>query len=875
MTSDDTRSPHPGRRELLAWAGALTAAAATGGWLTAGTAAAATANAAAPGAAPLGAHAAAAAPASTFAPLRPPAVPLAVRSPYLSTWLPADNLAGTWSTFWNGHVTALCGLARIDGAAYVFAGAPSLPDGPALTPMTQVSLELTATRSVYRLSGGGVTLTVTFLSPVDLGDLRRQSVPLSYVTVRAESGDGQPHAVDVHLDVSGEWVHGDTSTPIRWAQQQAGAMTVLTARPATPGVLQENGDQASWGQLVLAAPTGSGVTWQIGQDTVVRAASAGGGQLAGTVDSGQPRAISDRWPVLGLNRDFGTVQPGTPSAEFTATLGHVRTPAVSYLGTQLQPWWTHYWSSWTDMVQWFDADHAAALSAATALDQRVHDDAAAAVGGGTTGEHYAAVCALALRQAVAGTELVDRGGSPWAFLKEISSDGNMSTIDLVYPAFPAYLYLSPDYLRLLLEPLLDYPEHGGWPKEFAEHDLGSSYPNATGHNDGDEEDMPVEESANTLIMAAALIQRLPAADASSFATAHYPILRQWAEYLTANALDPGFQNQTDDFTGFIAHSANLALKGIIGIGAMGVVAAAAGNGSDAAHYATVARGYVSQWTTLAADSSGAHLKLAYDQDGTWSLKYNGFPDRLLGLDLVPTGTAAREAAWYASQAGGYGVVLDPRNDYTKGDWELWTAAWLADHGGTRDALVEGVYGFADTTPQRVPFSDWYTVASAAQRGFQCRPVVGGMFALLLPPAASTVVWCRIQNQNSGKVLAVSGMSLADSAEVTQYADNGTADHVWTLLDNGDGTVRIANRNSGKVLAVHDQSLDDGAHVQQYQDNGTPDHVWRIVDNGDGWSKIVNVRSGKLLAVDGASTADAAQVTQWTDNGTTDHLWRLI
>ncbi|WP_439098559.1 glutaminase domain-containing protein [Amycolatopsis vastitatis] len=35
-----------------------------------------------------------------------------------------------------------------------------------------------------------------------------------------------------------------------------------------------------------------------------------------------------------------------------------------------------------------------------------------------------------------------------------------------------------------------------------------------------------------------------------------------------NALDPDLQDQTDDFTGFIAHSVNLAFKGIIGIGAM-------------------------------------------------------------------------------------------------------------------------------------------------------------------------------------------------------------------------------------------------------------------------------------------------------------------
>jgi len=853
------------RRDLLHWSGATAAGLLVG----LGGPFAPAAHAATP------AMAAAAGAASAFSPLRPPATPLAVRSPYLTTWLAGDSLAGTWPTFWNGRITALCGIARIDGTPYVFLGNPALPGGPALSTMTQTSLQLTATRSIFALTGGGVTLTVTFFSPVELGDLKRQCVPLSYVSVQAASADGGSHTVDVHLDASAEWVHGSNSTQVTWAEQQTAGMTALACQPAVPGVLAENNDQASWGSLVLAAPSVSGLTWQIGQDTVVRTASASGGVLAGTSDTAQPRAINDRWPVLGLNQNLGTVASGSPSSVFQAVVGHIRTPAVSYLGSNLNPWWMHYWSTWTDMLDWFDSDRAAALTAATVLDQRIHDDAVRVAGGGDTGEHYAAVCALALRQAVAGTELVDRGGSPWAMLKEISSDGNVSTVDVMYPASPAYLYLSPAYLRLLLEPHFHYAEQDGWPKVYAQHDLGAGYPNASGHLDGNEEAMPIEESANLLIMAAAVIQRLPAADAASFATTHYAILRQWAEYLVANTLDPENQNQTDDFTGWIAHSANLALKGIIGVGAMSVMAKAASNTSDTSHYLTVARGYISQWITLAQDSSGTHLKLAYDQDGTWSLKYNGYADRLLGLNLVPAGVAAQEAAWYLSKAGTYGVLLDPRNDYTKTDWELWTAAWLTDHADARSMLVNGVYGFANSTPSRVPFTDWYVVASGAQRGFADRPVIGGAFALVNAPAADSVAWKRIQNKNSGKLLAVSNMSLADSAEVTQYEDNGTADHLWTVVDNGDGTVKIYNRNSGKLLAVNNQSTADGAHVQQYNDNGTQDHLWRFVDNGDGWMKIVNVHSGKLMAVDGASQANSAQVTQWNDNGTSDHLWRLV
>ena len=41
-----------------------------------------------------------------------------------------------------------------------------------------------------------------------------------------------------------------------------------------------------------------------------------------------------------------------------------------------------------------------------------------------------------------------------------------------------------------------------------------------------------------------------------------------------------------------------------------------------------------------------------------------------------------------------------------------------------------MYTYANTTPNRVPFSDLYDTISGDQNGFQARPVQGGMFALL-------------------------------------------------------------------------------------------------------------------------------------------------
>lgn len=150
------------------------------------------------------------------------------------------------------------------------------------------------------------------------------------------------------------------------------------------------------------------------------------------------------------------------------------------------------------------------------------------------------------------------------------------------------------------------------------------------------------------------------------------------------------------------------------------------------------------------------------------------------------------------------------------------------------------------------------------------PQVGGSI-----PWGAVGVTCRIQNANSGKILAVAGASTANAAQVVQFTDNGTTDHLWHLLDNGNGRVKIRNANSGRVLGVDQMSTADSAHILQYDDTGTTDHVWEMLDNGDGWFRLRDLNSGKVLGVDGMSTADSAQVVQFADSGTADHLWRLI
>ncbi|KAL7894117.1 carbohydrate-binding module family 13 protein [Trichoderma sp. SZMC 28014] len=134
---------------------------------------------------------------------------------------------------------------------------------------------------------------------------------------------------------------------------------------------------------------------------------------------------------------------------------------------------------------------------------------------------------------------------------------------------------------------------------------------------------------------------------------------------------------------------------------------------------------------------------------------------------------------------------------------------------------------------------------------------------------------KIQNLNSGKLMAVENASMANSANVQQYDDNGTRDHLWQLVKAPGGWYKIQNVNSGLLLAVQGASTADSAQLQQYADTGTDDHLWRVKANSNGYFMIQNKNSGLLAGVSGESTANSANVVQFHDNGTPDHLWSLL
>ncbi|KAJ5594326.1 Glutaminase A [Penicillium hispanicum] len=666
--------------------------------------------------------------ASTFTPARPPSLPLAVKSPYLSTWQDAGSdggnggyLAGQWPTFWQNQVTGWCGLIRVDGKAYTWMGLPGS------TTVNQTAFEYTSSKSIFTMNVGGlVEMNITFLSPITPDDFKRQSLVFTYLDVEVSSLDGGEHDVQVYADISAEWVSGDRNAIAQWDYGTSEGIAYHKVYRQTQLAFSEINQQAEWGYWYWSTDDSSSVTYQSGEDTVVRSQFSSNGTLANTADTNY-RAISSDWPVFGFASNLGKVSSSPVSTLFS--LGLTQDEAVQYEGSgsysPVQSLWKSYFDTDLAAVTFFHKDYSESSSLSSSFDSKVSSDASA-----LGGDNYVTLTSLSARQVFGATQLCGTEKTTYLFLKEISSDGNMNTVDVTFPAYPFFLYANPEYLKLVLDPLYDNQESGKYPNTYAMHDIGSSYPNATGHNDGKDEEMPLEECGNMIIMTLAYAQKANNVD---YLTQRYNLLKQWTGYLVEEALYPANQISTDDFAGSLANQTNLALKGMVGIQAMAVIANQTGHTADAANYSSIAKDYIAKWQVLAInnDTNPPHTMLNYNNASSHGLLYNLYADAQLGLNLVPQSVYDIQSAFYPTVENKYGVPLDTRHAYTKSDWQSFSAAIASVQ--TRDMFFKDIATWINETPTNQPLTDLYDTVSGDYpvNTFIARPVIGGSFAPLL------------------------------------------------------------------------------------------------------------------------------------------------
>lgn len=680
--------------------------------------------------------------------LRPPAVPLLTSDPYFSVWSEADRATDDVTRHWTRHPQSLSSVIRVDGASYLLLG-----DQTANLPvLTQRNLEVTPTRTVYTFENAKVSVSMTFLTPALPTDLDIYSRPITYLTWSVQSLDGKPHQVQIYEGTSSLLSVNDPLQKVSCSPTAIGDLIALKSGSIDQTYLRPAGDDTriDWGYLYAVAPR-SQAQFGTSFDAELKLRFAKNGGLGDSIDSkpwtvAMPpmtdgREDTSRFPptyqgtTLGFSFDLGSV--GAQEISRTMMLGYDEIYSIDYYGTKLRPYWRRNGDGPEQLFQKAYRDYPALDKECRAFDQELMDDARK-VGG----DKYAQIIALAYRECVAANGLAaDANGQPLFFTKEDTSNGDIATVDVIFPMDPIWILLSPTLAKASLVSNFMYAASPHWKFPNAPHDLGT-YPQVTGRDDGGE-GMPVEESGNMILLTDAIAHD---ENSPEFANLYWPQLTQWAQYLEKYGLDPEDQLCTDDFMGHLAHNANLSVKAILALAAYGDLCRMRGDKADAEKYKTLATQDAKHWMEVA--DAGDHSLLAFDKPGTWSQKYNMVWDQILGLGVFPKFVREKEVAYYKQKMLKYGVPLDSRTKLTKTDWSIWSAT-LATNKEDFESIVSPIFDYLNETTVRDPIADSYVTDDKNSEGMHARPVVGGFFIKMLDDPGIWHKWVSRDHQKLG------------------------------------------------------------------------------------------------------------------------------
>jgi len=577
----------------------------------------------------------------------------------------------------------------------------------------QKNVTVLPTQTIYTFTCGKVDLKLTFTSPLLMNNLELLSRPVNYISYEIASNDSKPHDVKIYLEASSLWALNSPSQQSMCELQRKNGLILLKTGNRTQDILGKSGDDVriDWGYFYLAGNDDEKTTAAYGDDNL-RITFCEKGVLP---DIAPKPAITN---ALALCKELGKVDR-MKSGYFM--IGYDDIYSIDYYGTKLRPYWNREGNKTIlTVLKQASKEYNKIKKACDNFDKQLLQEATRC--GGTK---YAELCALAYRQAVSTHKLVESPDRELLFLsKEICSGGAVATVDISFPTAPLFLCYNIELAKGLLNPIFQYCESGRWTQPFVPHDIGL-YPTVSQQHSAMV--LPVEESANMLILTAAIATM--EGDAS-YAGKHWKMLTQWAEYLLEKGVDPENQRNTDVFAGFSAHNANLSIKAIIALASYGRLADMLGKNDISQKYSGIARSMAQKWMTM-ADDGGDHYRFAFDQPNTWSQKYNLVWDKVMRMNIFPHEVSEKEVRYYLSQQKQYGLPLDSKHRYTKADWIVWSAT-LAPNIETFQQFIDPLYAYVNETPHRVPLADWYrTDKPDPAGGFRARAVVGGFYIKIM------------------------------------------------------------------------------------------------------------------------------------------------
>lgn len=643
------------------------------------------------------------------------AYPLFVKDPYFSLWANTETVNESAPVFWVGNKKILNGYIIVDGKRYDFLGEGN-------GNLRQTAIRTRGYETICSFTCETFDLEIRFVSPLFIDDLETLSCPVCYLMYDIAPKKELRNAT-VHFEAE-ERICYDTAND---AERKEDTVTTVTKYCGFEGASVGLRRQAVLSSCNDACGADSGY-WHI----------------AGQVCCTQERD----------GRKFVCAQNAFSEHGFFM-LGYDDIISVNYFGRPLAGYWFRDGKTMTDALQ-------VSFDTAESVFRRCNEYYEKYLAEWNVhGEDYVKICNAALVQTVGAHKLVRdcQTGDVLFLSHECGSGACTATADVSYPSAPLFLRYNPALLRGMLYPIFEFARKPVWTYPFAPHDAGM-YPLVYGQQyalryDGKytknfasggkftvakvydappneeyydyEKQMPVEESANMLILTYAAYR---ADGDTALIQKQFDLLTKWADYLEANGNAVENQLTTDDFCGRKANSINLAIKATVALCAYSEMCKIMS--CDGAVYREKSE-RLATYIQSFSDTYG-HLPSAFDSDGnTFGLKYNLAFDLALDFKLFDEKTYAREVECYQKQLRKYGVPLYDDITCTKSDWLAFIACF-SDDTQYRSSIFAAIARYMRETTHRVPFPDWYDTELPDKDEsslFRNRSVQGGMFMPLL------------------------------------------------------------------------------------------------------------------------------------------------
>jgi hypothetical protein len=360
-------------------------------------------------------------------------------------WSFTDNLTDSDTVHWGGFPLEFHGLIDIDNSqTYRFLG--TLPNNTQALIQKKVVVQPWRTIYTFSTPTDTVELVLTFSQPTSIDD------PYTYITFNVRSLDQKTHNIRIYFDQGPTFGLNGRGDKINWGRTD-GDVTDLTINgyEQIPFIVRGDGARNNWGYAHLISGNKSITTGHQACGDDLRQAFADH-QTMPSDDTRKPRHANDQIPTSAFVLNLGQVSSQTVSSYVVFLYDDLY--SMIYFGEWQPPCWrAELDNNVTLLVNESIAYYEANMADITDWNQMLITMLTKA-----GGEHYATLCSLVTRQVTGALTRTwsNQYNRSQLYMKEISTNGDINTVDVIYPSSPYFLWLHPEMLRDVLIPVLAY-----------------------------------------------------------------------------------------------------------------------------------------------------------------------------------------------------------------------------------------------------------------------------------------------------------------------------------------------------------------------------------------------------------------------------------